>query len=107
MPWKYGFAEAQTGEEGAELYRSRARAKWRQEQVHKAEWESYKLRQESLEAEVRQMKQQQQEMRAQGAMTHQLQLEEPPVQGSQRKSSVASTAAAGATDDDEAQLIDR
>ena len=51
------------------------------------------------------MKQLQQEMRAQGATTHQL--EDPPVQGSQRKSSVASTAAAGTTDDDEAQLIDR
>ena len=99
VSWQYGFPEAQTGEEGAEAYRSRARAKRRQEQVDKAEFQSYKLRLKNLEALVRQ-----QEMRPQGA-THQLQLE-PLVQGSQRKSSVASTAA-GATDDDEAQLIDR
>ena len=61
-----------------------------------AEFQSYKVRLENLEALVRR-----QEMRPQGA-THQLQLE-PLVQAdSQRKSSVASTAATGATDDDEA-----
>ena len=105
VSWKHGFAESHTGEqEGSEPYRSRARGKRRLEEKHSEEWESFKLRQQTLEAEVRQMKQ---EMRAQRAATHQLQLEDPAVQGSQRKSSVASTAAAGATDDDEAQLIDR
>ena len=105
VSWKHGFAESHTGEqEGSEPYRSRARGKRRLEEKHSEEWESFKLRQQTLEAEVRQMKE---EMRAQRAATHQLQLEDPAVQGSQRKSSVASTAAAGATDDDEAQLIDR
>ena len=93
MPWKYGFPE----QEGGEAYRSRARAKRRKEQEDTRKLQALEKRQHALEALVQQLKQQHEEMRPQGA-THQLQLD-PAEQGSQRKSNVASMAAA-ATDDE-------
>ena len=98
MSWKLGFPEAHKGEEGAEAYRSRARAKRRQEQFDRSEFQALSKRYNALEALVHRMLPQQQ-----GA-THELQLE-PAVQGSQRRSSVASTAA-GATGTDDVAHID-
>ena len=91
MSWKTGFPE----QEGDEAYRSRARAKRRKEQEDRSEVHALSKRQHALEALVRQL---QQQLPQQQGATPELQLE-PAVQGSQRKSSVASTAAV-ATDDE-------